>query len=97
MPRLFTAVADIWSMLYLVAAFAFKTGTYAVAFVAGAAFRIADNQLAAGVFLFTMIAMDAEVIRVVKAAYVPGIDLSVPKDLLGNGGRILTEITGNMR
>lgn len=65
--------------------------------MAGAALRIADNQLAAGVFLFTMIAMDAEVIRVVKAASVPGIDLSVPKDFLGNGSRILTEITGNMR
>ena len=97
MPGLFAAIADIRRMLYLIAAFTFKAGAYAVAFVAGAAFRIADNQLVTGVCLFAAIPMDTEVIGVVEASSVPGIDPSVTKDFLRYGCRVLTEITGYIR
>ena len=82
MPGLFTAVADIGCVFHPFAAFAFKTGTDAVAFVTGAALCITNDQFVTGICLFAAIAVYAEVIRIIKAASVPGIDSSVPKDFL---------------
>ena len=82
MPGLITAVADIGRVFHPLTAFAFETGTDAVAFVAGTALCITDDQLVTGIRLFAAIAMNTEIIRVIKAAPVPGIDSSVPKDFL---------------
>ena len=69
-------------MIHPIAVFAFKAGTDTVAFVTGAALSVTDDQFVTGIRLFAAIAMNTEIIRVIKAAPVPGIDSSVPKDFL---------------
>ena len=39
--------------------------------------------------------MDAEVIRIVEAAAVPGVNGSVFPDFPGDGGRVLAEVPGD--
>lgn len=39
--------------------------------------------------------MNAEVIRIVKAAAVPGVNGSVFPDLPGDGGGVLAEVSGD--
>ncbi len=96
MTRLIASVADIGSPIQTITAFRLKARTDLVALVAGTAGRITDDQLVAGVFLLAPETMDAEVVRVVKTAPIPGVDLSVATDLLRDRGRILAEITCNI-
>ena len=65
--------------------------------MAGPAPGIADNELVTGVGLFTVDAMDTEVIRVVEASPVPGIDPPVPKDLFRDSSGIFAKKAGNVR
>ena len=68
-----TSIADIWCFLDLPAGFPFKAGAYTVAFMAGTAEGIADDQLATCVRFFTVIPVDTEVVRIVETSSVPRI------------------------
>lgn len=94
-PGLITAIADIRSLLYLPAGFPFKPRADIVAPMAGTAKSIADNKLVAGVGLFTMVAMDTEVVGIVKTAPVPCVYNTMFPNLFGDGGGIFAEIFGN--
>lgn len=71
MTRSVTPVAHIGSRLDFSALFPLKTGADAVAFMAGAALDIADDELVTGIGLFAMEAVDTEVIRVIETSPVP--------------------------
>lgn len=92
MTGLIAAIADIGSPLDPAALFPFKVGTDAVTDVAGAAQGIADDQFPAGILFPAFVSADTEVIRVIKAAPVPGINGTVSKDLFRDRGWILTEV-----
>lgn len=92
MARLITAVADIEGPLDPAALFPFKVGTDIVTDVAGAAQGIADDQFPAGILFPAVVSADTEVIRVIKAAPVSGINDTVSKDLFRDRGWILTEV-----
>lgn len=94
-PGFIAAVADIGSLLYLFAGFPFKTRTDIVASMAGTAEGITEDELAAGIGLPAVVAMDAEVVGIVKTAPVPCIYNAMLPNLLGDGGRIFAEIFGN--
>ena len=68
-----TSIADIWCFLDLPAGFPFKAGADTVAFMAGTAEGIADDQLATCVRFFTVIPVDTEVVRIVETSFIPGI------------------------
>ena len=59
MTLFLTSIADIWCFLDLPAGFPFKAGADTVAFMAGTAEGIADDQLATCVCFFTVIPVDA--------------------------------------
>ena len=92
MPGLAAAIADIGGLLNLPAVFPLKTWADIIAAVAGTAEGITDDQFAAGVCLLAAKTMNTEVIRVVKAPSVPGIDDPMFPDFFGDGGRVLAEI-----
>ena len=81
MTRLVTSVAHIGRRLDPCALFPFKTRADTVAFMARPALGITDDEFVTGIGLFTAEAVNAEVIRVIEASPVPGIDPSVPEDL----------------
>lgn len=94
-PGFIAAIADIRSFLYLFAGFPFKTRTDIVTSMAGAADGITEDELAAGIGLPAVVAMDAEVVGIVKTAPVPCIYNAVLRNLLGDGGRVFAEIFGD--
>ncbi len=96
MTRLITSVADIGSPIQTITAFRFKARTDLIALMTGAACVITDDQLVAGIGLFTAEPMDTEVVRVVKTASIPGVDTAMTKDLLRDRRRILAEIASNI-
>ena len=57
-----------------------------------AAQGIADDEFAAGIGFLTAVTVNAEVIRIVKAAAAPGVNRSVFPDLPGDGGGVLAEV-----
>lgn len=95
MARLIAAVADIGAPLDPAALFPFKVGTNVVTDVAGAAQGVADDKFPAGILLPAFVSAGTEVIGVIKAAPVPGINDTVPADLFRDGGRVLTEVLCN--
>ena len=95
-PGPVAAVADVGCAVDPVAAFPFKAFADGIALMAGTARGIADDDLVAGIHLFTTKAVDAEVIRVVEASPVPDVDTPVKADLFGDRGRILAEEAGNI-
>ena len=96
MTRFIATVADIGSPIQTITAFRLKAGTDLIALVTGAACLITDDQLVTGIGFFAPETMDAEVIGVVKTPSVPGVDLSVPNDLLRDRSRILAELSCNI-
>ena len=70
MARLVASIADERGFLYFLAGFLFKAGTYRVAFETGTAIGITDDYLIAGIHLFTVKTVYAEVVRVIEAAFV---------------------------
>lgn len=94
-PGLVAAVAHERGLFHAWAAFPFETRADAVALMTGAAQGIADDELAAGVGFLTAVTVNAEVIGIVKAAAVPGVNRSVFPDLPGDGGGVLTEVPGD--
>lgn len=75
--------------------FPFKVGTKVVTDVAGVAQGIADDQFPAGILLPAFVSADTEVIGVIKAAPVPGINDTVLPNLFRDGGWTLTEVLCN--
>lgn len=73
MTLFLTSIADIWCFLDLPAGFPFKVGADTVAFMAGTAEGIADDQLATCICFFTVIPVDAEVVRIVETSSVPRV------------------------
>lgn len=94
-PGLVAAVAHERGLFNPWAAFPFETRADAVALMARSAQGVANDELAAGVGFLTAVTVNAEVIRIVEAAAVPGVNGSVFPDLPGNGGRILAEVPGD--
>ena len=95
-PWLLTAIADIGSFLNMRTVFPLKAWTDVVASVTGTAESVANDHLSAGIGLFAVVAVDTEVIGVIKAAPVPGIHNSAFPDFFGDRGGIFAEETGNL-
>lgn len=89
-----TAIADIRSFLYLSAGLPFKTGVDIVTFMVGAVKCIIDEEFVVDIGLFTMVAMDAEVVGIVKTASVSGIYNEVFSDRIEDGRRCFAERVG---
>ena len=91
-----TAVADIRSLIKPVAAFPAEVGTGLVAGRTGGTFDVTQNDLAAYIGLSAVIAVYAEVVGIVKSAFVVPVAEAVVSDLFGDGGRILAEESGDI-
>lgn len=74
----------------------FESVTYLIAFMTRAAFLVTDDHFLTDIGFPTVIPVNAEIVRVVEAALVPGILNSVKSDFLGNGCRIFTQISGDI-
>lgn len=96
MPRCRTAITHIRSVLNLSALFLLKAGTDVVAFEAGATVSVTDNDFAASIHLFTVIAMDAEVMGIVKAPAMEGVYDPMIPDLFRDSRGIFAEVLGNL-
>jgi hypothetical protein len=85
------SVAYVRSFVQTGTGFFYKTRADTVAFVAGSAHGITDNQFVAGVCLFATKSVNAKVIRIIEAATIPSVQNPVEPNFLGDGGRILTQ------
>ena len=81
MPGSTAAIADVRSLFYLPAVFAFKTAADVVAAVAGTAEGIADDQLVTGIRFPAFVSVDTEVVGIIKASVVPRVNNAVIPDL----------------
>lgn len=79
------AIADKGSFRNPPALLPLKVLTDLVADMAGTAEGIAEENLSAGIGLFAAEAVDAEVMRVVKTAFIPCVGGSVFEDFIRNG------------
>ena len=73
-----------------------RQGTDRIAFEAGTAQRITENNLLTCICLFTAEPMDTEVIRIIETAFVPGVLNPMEFDLLGDGGGVFTQESGDI-
>lgn len=87
------SVADIGSLIQAITAFFFEVLAGLIAGGARSAFDTAEDDLAAGIGLFTVITMNTEVLSIIKGAFVIPVGQAVSLDLLGNGGGIFTQET----
>lgn len=90
------SVADIRSFIETVTAFPYKVGAGLVAGRTGGAFHITKHDLMAHIRLPAVIAVDAEVMGIIKSAFVTPVTEAVGSDLLGDGSRIFAEIFGDL-
>ena len=97
MTRSVTSVAHIGSRLDSSALFLLKTRADPVAFMAGPALGIADDELATGIGLFTAEPLGAEVLRIVEETF-SGMILgkSVLLDFFGDGGGVFAQVTSDV-
>lgn len=72
-PGLVTAIADIRSLMDPSALFPFKITAGCIASTAGAARDVTEKESLTGIGFPAPEAMDAEVVRVIKTAPVPGV------------------------
>lgn len=93
--RFIAAVAYKRSLVDPSALFQLKAIADFIADMAGTAGCIAEKELFAGIGLPTPEAVDAEVVGVVETPFIPGIGDPVFKDFIRDGGRVLTEESGN--
>ena len=84
-----TAIADIRSLIQAAAVFLFKVLTGLIAGGTGSAFDTAEDNLSAGICLFTMVSMDTEVSGIIKSAFMIPVREPVSLNLFGDSGRIL--------
>ena len=91
-----TAVADIRSLIKPVAAFPAEVRAGLVAGRTGGTFDVTQNDLAAYIGLSAVIAVYAEVVGIVKSAFVVPVAETVVSDLFGDGGRVLAEESGDI-
>lgn len=94
--KLFTAVADVGGLINPLALLLFKIIAGPVADSVGAAGGVTEEYPLTGIGFSAAEPMDAKVVWIIKTALVPGIWDSVFKDLVGNGGRVFAEITGDL-
>ena len=94
--RLGAAVADIRGLIKPVAAFPAEVRAGLVTGRAGGTFDVTQNDLAAYIGLSAVIAVYAEVVGIVKSAFVVPVAEAVVSDLFGDGGRILAEESGDV-
>ena len=67
-----------------------------VAFEAGTALPVTDEELLTNIGPLAAEAVDTEVLRIIEAAFVPGIHGAVELYLLGDRGRILAEVAADV-
>lgn len=84
-----TAIADKRSPFQPFTEFFLKCLTGLVTGGAGGTFHTAEDDLAAGIGLFTMIAVDAEILSIIKGAFMIPVREAVSLNLFGDGGRVL--------
>ena len=90
------SVADIGSFIQTVTAFPEEIRTGLVAGRAGSAFHLTEDDLAACISFSAVITVDTEVVGVKKSAFVIPVAETVSPDFLGDGSRILAEISGGL-
>ena len=90
------SVTDIRRFIQTRATFLFEVRTGLVAGRTGSTFYAAKNDLSAGIGLFAVVSMDAEVLCIVKGSFVIPVRKPVSLYFLGNGGWILAQIPGNV-
>lgn len=84
-------ITDIRSLFQPAAAFFFKVFAGLVTGRAGSTFHPAEDDLATGVGLLTVITVDTEVMGIVESAFVVPVGESVCLNFFRDSGRILTE------
>ena len=83
------SITDIRSLVQAITAFFFEVLAGLIAGRAGCAFDTTEEDLAAGIGLFTVITMDTEILSIIKGAFVIPVGQPMGLNLLGNGSRIL--------
>lgn len=68
-----TSIADIGCLIDAVTVLPFKTAAGLIAFDAGTAAALADDDLVTDILLFAMITMDKKVVGIVERAFMKGI------------------------
>lgn len=86
------SVADIRSLIETVTAFPYKFSAGLVAGREGSAFYITEDDPAAYICFAVVITVDAEVVSVIKSAFVIPVAETVSPDFLGDGSRVFAEI-----
>ena len=85
MPWFTAAIADVRSLFYLTAVFAFKTAADVVAAMAGTAQSVTDDQLVTGIRFPASVSVDTEVVGIIKTSAVPCVNNAVLPNLFGDG------------
>ena len=93
---LWASIANIRSLVQTTASFLFKVFASLVACRTGSTFHTAKNDFAAGIGFLTMIAMDTEVLSIIKSTLVIPVRQPLSLCLFLDGGRILTQELGNI-
>ena len=91
-----TSVTDIGSLVKTAAALLYKVRAGLVAGRTGGAFHLTEDDLMTHICLSAMVAVDTEVMGVIKGAFMIPVTKAVGPDLLGDGGRVFTEIFGDL-
>jgi hypothetical protein len=85
------SVAYVRSLVQTRTGFFYKTRADTVAFVAGSAHGITNDEFVTGVCLFTTKSVYTKVIRTIEATTIPSVQYPVETNFLGDGCGILTE------
>ena len=91
-----TSIADIRSLVQAITALFVEVLAGLIAGRAGCAFDTTEDDLAAGIGLFTVITMDTEILSIIKGAFVIPVGQPMCLYLLGNGSRILAQKASNI-
>ena len=83
------SIADVRCLIQTAAPFLFKVPAGLVTCWAGRTLNPTKNDLATGIGFLTMIAMDTEVLSIIKGTLMVPVRQSVGLYLFRNGGRIL--------
>lgn len=90
-----TAIADVRSLIKSGATLLLKIVAGLVAGGAGSAFDPADENLPTGIGLFAVIAMDTEVLCIVKSTLMIPVRQAMCLDFFRDDSRIFTQVFGN--
>lgn len=89
---LVATIADIRGFIKSATVFTLKIGAGLVTGRAGSAFDTADENLPTGIGLFAVIAMDAEVLCIVKSTFMIPVRQTMCLNFLRDGSRIFTQV-----